>query len=100
MALEFVFILLLVAAVLLIVGTPIVRRERAGAADARLNQIAELEAAKEIKLSEIRDAELDLRAGKLTKDSFTRLDRELRRQAIEIIRQLDGLRSEDRGSEG
>jgi flagellar biosynthesis/type III secretory pathway M-ring protein FliF/YscJ len=50
-----------------------------------------LEAAKEAKYREIRDAELDHRMGKLSDAHFRETDRELRRQAIEILRELDEL---------
>ena len=52
---------------------------------------ADLEAAKEAKYREIRDAELDFRMGKLAEDDWRPLDRELRAQAIEILRELDRL---------
>ncbi len=54
----------------------------------------ELEAAKEAKYREIRDAELDLRMGKLSKEDHRLIDRELRAEAIEILRRLDGLDGE------
>jgi hypothetical protein len=50
---------------------------------------AALEAAKEAKYREIRDAELDFRMGKLTEADYRLTDRELRGQAIEILRELD-----------
>jgi len=50
-----------------------------------------LEAAKEAKYREIRDAELDHRMGKLSDTDYRETDRDLRRQAIEILRQLDEL---------
>jgi hypothetical protein len=50
---------------------------------------AALEAAKEAKYREIRDAELDYRMGKLSEADWREADRELRTQAIEILRQLD-----------
>jgi flagellar biosynthesis/type III secretory pathway M-ring protein FliF/YscJ len=50
-----------------------------------------LEAAKEAKYREIRDADLDHRMGKLSDADYRETDRELRRQAIEILRQLDEL---------
>jgi hypothetical protein len=56
---------------------------------------AALEAAKEAKYREIRDAELDFRMGKLTEGDYRVTDRELRGQAIEILRELDGLTPED-----
>jgi hypothetical protein len=50
-----------------------------------------LEAAKEAKYREIRDAELDHRMGKLSDGDYRATDRELRAQAIEILRELDEL---------
>jgi hypothetical protein len=60
---------------------------------------AGLEAAKEAKYREIRDAELDFRMGKLTDADFRTTDRELRAQAIEILRELDALTPEDAGDQ-
>ena len=59
----------------------------APAADRR----ADLEAAKEAKYREIKDAELDFRMGKLSEDDWRSLDAELRAQAIAILRHLDKL---------
>ena len=50
---------------------------------------AALEAAKEAKYREIRDAELDYRMGKLSQEDWRAADRELRAQAMEILRELD-----------
>ena len=52
---------------------------------------ASLEVAKEAKYREIRDAELDLRMGKLSEADHRSTDRELREQAIAILREIDGL---------
>jgi len=52
---------------------------------------AELEAAKEAKYREIRDSELDFRMGKLDREDWRTIDRELRAQAIAILKQLDEL---------
>jgi len=51
----------------------------------------DLEAAKESKYREIKDAELDYRMGKLSEADWRTLDAELRAQAIEILRALDKL---------
>jgi len=51
----------------------------------------ELEAAKEAKYLEIRDAEMDYRTGKLSEADFKALDRQLRGEAVEILRELDQL---------
>jgi hypothetical protein len=83
-------ILLLVAIVGLFVTVPLRRDEREAAArDADLR--AELEAAKEAKYREIRDAELDFRMGKVSEADHRATDRELRSQAIEILERLDAL---------
>jgi len=50
----------------------------------------ELEALKEAKYREIRDAELDHAAGKLSDEDFALLDAELRKEAIEILDSAGG----------
>ena len=52
---------------------------------------ADLEAAKEAKYREIKDAELDFQMGKMSEEDWRALDAELRAQAIDILRQLDRL---------
>jgi hypothetical protein len=52
---------------------------------------AELEAARDAKYREIRDAELDYRTGKLSEADWRSLDRGLRAEAVEILRRLDEL---------
>ena len=80
----------LVAAVAL-VAAPLRRghTERLIAADEARRE--ELEAAKEAKYLEIRDAEMDFRTGKLSEADFRALDRQLRAEAVEILRELDAL---------
>ena len=51
----------------------------------------DLEAAKEAKYREIRDAELDYRTGKLSEADWRALDRELRGEAMDLLRRLDEL---------
>jgi flagellar biosynthesis/type III secretory pathway M-ring protein FliF/YscJ len=51
----------------------------------------ELEAAKEAKYREIRDAEMDFRTGKLSDADYRALDRQLRGEAVEVLRELDAL---------
>ena len=64
----------------------------AGAAAAlQEDRRAELEAAKEAKYREIRDAELDHRTGKLSAEDWRALDRELRAEAMDLLRRLDEL---------
>jgi cytochrome c-type biogenesis protein CcmF len=50
----------------------------------------ELEALKEAKYREIRDAELDYAAGKLSDEDFAILDAELREEAVEILDHANG----------
>ena len=50
----------------------------------------ELEALKEAKYREIRDAELDHAAGKLSDEDFALLDAELRNEAVEILDSANG----------
>ncbi len=52
-------------------------------------ELAELEAAREAKYREIRDAELDHRTGKLSDADFEAIDGGLRAEAIEILRAID-----------
>jgi hypothetical protein len=67
---------------------------RAGASatkDIEAARREDLEAAKEAKYREIRDAELDFRTGKLSEDDWRALDRDLRAEAMELLRRLDEL---------
>jgi hypothetical protein len=84
----------LAIAVLVIIG-PLRRATGGGASDDA--ERAELEAAKEAKLAEIRDAELDYRTGKLSRGDWRALDAALRAEAIELIRQLDSVERAERG---
>ena len=52
---------------------------------------AELEAERESKYREIRDAELDFRTGKLSREDYTSIDAALRAEALEILNRLDAL---------
>ena len=85
-ALALVLLLLIVAVV---VVAPLRRGEEIEQADEARR--AELEAAKEAKYREIRDAELDFRMGKVSEADHRATDRELRAQAIEILERLDAL---------
>ena len=87
---EFALILLVVAGAVLLVTGPLRRRARAG--DESLEaELAELEAEKEAKYREIRDAQLDHEMGKLSDADFQALDRELRAEAVAILVQIDEL---------
>lgn len=51
--------------------------------------LADLQAARDAKYQEIRDAEMDLRTGKLSDEDHQRLDETLRGEAIAILHRLD-----------
>ena len=51
-----------------------------------------LDVARDAKLRELTDLELDFRLGKLSEPDFRSLSATLRAEAIEIIRQMDGER--------
>ena len=53
------------------------------------DRVAELRAHRDAKYREIRDAELDMQTGKLSADDHRVLDRQLRAEAMEILRELD-----------
>ena len=92
---EFLIALALVALVAAFVTVPLRRRAGEQAPDAVEAERAELEALKQTHYREIRDAQVDHAAGKLTDADFERLDRELRADAIEVLKRLDRL--EDAG---
>jgi hypothetical protein len=87
---------LLALVVAFVVGRPLLRGPEV---DRREDERrAALDAAKESKYREIRDAELDFQMGKLNEGDYRTTDRELRGQAIEILRELDALTPEDAAS--
>ena len=80
-------VLVVLAAVAFLVVSPLREtgvREESSDRDA-------LEAAKEAKYREIRDAELDYRTGKLSEADWRTLDRSLRAEAIELLDALERL---------
>jgi hypothetical protein len=85
---ELLLVLVLLAVVVLVVGAPLRRAPRDEVEDAAR---AELEAERDAKYREIRDAELDHRTGKLSEADWRALDRSLRAEAVEILRRLDEL---------
>jgi membrane protein implicated in regulation of membrane protease activity len=89
-------LVVLVAIVAAVLWLPLSRR---GVEERREEtMLAELSAAKEAKYREIRDAELDHQMGKLSQEDWRSVDRDLRGEAIEILRRLDRL--EGRTPEG
>ena len=83
-------IAVLACAMLVILGP--FRRGRAPVQEsAHAAERVELEAAKEAKYREIREAELDRRAGKLSAEDWRAVDTALRAEAIDLVRRLDAL---------
>jgi flagellar biosynthesis/type III secretory pathway M-ring protein FliF/YscJ len=84
-----IFVLLLV--IVYVVTGPL-RRGAMSAAEAReLSDRQNLEAARDAKYREIRDAELDHETGKMSQEDWRALDRELRAEAVVILQRLDDL---------
>jgi hypothetical protein len=88
---EVLLALVLVAVIAYFVTAPLrdARSRDASAEPSEDPRVAELEARKEAKYREIRDAELDREQGKLSQEDWARADAELRREAIEILKALD-----------
>ena len=86
---DFLLILVVVALIVVVVGAPLRRRGTEEAEESA--ELAELEAAREAKYREIRDAELDHRTGKLSDADWRAQDRALRAEAVDILRRLDEL---------
>ena len=82
-------VIVLTGLVALAVAGPLRARAAGGVALDRRRD--ELEAAKESKYREIRDAELDFRIGKVSERDHRATDRELRAQAVDILERLDEL---------
>jgi hypothetical protein len=57
--------------------------------DSRNDRLIELELRKEAKYAEIRDAEADFQAGKLSREDYRETDRALRAEAIAILEEID-----------
>jgi hypothetical protein len=88
--LEYLIILAILSGAVLFVTQPL-RRATGGRQPAVKSEsdLDELEAAREAKYRELRDADLDHRTGKLSDDDYEALDRTLRGEAVEIMHQID-----------
>jgi flagellar biosynthesis/type III secretory pathway M-ring protein FliF/YscJ len=93
-----VLTLVLLAAVIVVVSRPLlVTRTLKGAgkpADTRTGEHADLEEAREAKYREIRDAELDYRTGKLSREDYEAVNGALRVEALAILDRLEALAHE------
>ena len=90
---EFVVILAVVLAVVAVVTAPL--RNRGGVREelSAEGELADLEAAKESKYREIREAELDHRTGKLSREDHRELDGNLRAEAVALLKRIDQVRA-------
>jgi hypothetical protein len=97
---QFLVILAILSLVVMVVTAPLRRAMRDPAmaaggdhdATAAAVRLDELEAAREAKYREIRDADLDHGTGKLSDEDYAELDQTLRAEAIEILRAIDHAR--------
>jgi hypothetical protein len=85
--LEFLLVLAILGGLVVFLTAPL--RRLGSPAPAEDTSLAELEAAREAKYRELRDAELDHSTGKLSDADYEELDRTLRGEAIEILRSID-----------
>lgn len=86
---EILLVLILVGVAVLAISAPL--RHRAAREAAGRAERADLEAARDAKYAEIRDAEMDYRTGKLSEADWRALDRQLRREAVELLHRLDAV---------
>lgn len=93
---ELLLALAIIALVAAFVSVPLRRGSSEDGGSGEQEELADLELRKQAKYREIRDAEADHAAGKLSDDDYRRLDEELRREAIEILKRMDRLRQPDR----
>ncbi len=95
---DFLVIMVILGLVVVFVTAPLRRIPEPGEAAPEIPaqadepEVLELEAARDAKLRELRDAELDHRTGKLSDADFQAIDAALRAEAIEILRALDQVR--------
>ncbi len=93
---EFLLAVAIVVLVAWFVTAPLRNRPSTSGEDRTAPELADLEARKAAKYRQIRDAEADRAAGKLTEEDFKRLDRELRGEAVDILKRIDRLRGPGR----
>jgi hypothetical protein len=88
---EIVLVLILVAVAVLAISAPLRAGRRVEREAVDRGERADLEAARDAKYAEIRDAEMDYRTGKLSEADWRAMDRQLRREAVELLHRLDEL---------
>lgn len=88
----YLIVLIVLAAAVYLISAPLRTARRQTGPDRGAAEIAELEAARDAKYREIRDAELDLRTGKLSDADYQAVDQTLRAEAVDILHRLDQAR--------
>jgi hypothetical protein len=103
---DLLVIMVALGLVVVFVTAPLRRASVSGAPETDLStdsvepELRELEAARDAKLRELRDAELDHRTGKLSDEDYQAVDGTLRAEAIEILRDLDQAREQLPAADG
>ena len=90
---QFVLVMLVLCGATALMASPLYSKVRG--ADGQDAEEAALEAARDAKFREIRDAELDFRTGKLSRADYRALDSTLRAEAIDLLRSLDAVRGHE-----
>jgi hypothetical protein len=88
---EYLIVVALLALAVLVISAPLRPGRPTLQRDADEAERADVEAARDAKYAEIRDAEMDYGTGKLSEDDWRALDRQLRREAVELLHRLDAL---------
>lgn len=84
---DFLLVLVVLAVVAVVVAWPLYRAARPSPGGPP--EVEALEAAKDSKLREIRETELDYRTGKLSEEDWRAQDARLRSEAADLLRELD-----------
>ena len=85
--LQYLLVLAVLATALYAISQPLLTARRASAIAS--DDVRALEAARDSKLQEIRDAEMDMRTGKLSDEDYQSIDNTLRSEAVQILERLD-----------
>jgi type II secretory pathway component PulM len=85
--LQYLLVLAVLAVALYAISQPLLSARRASAIAS--DDVRALEAARDSKLQEIRDAEMDMRTGKLSDEDYQAIDGALRSEAVQILERLD-----------
>jgi hypothetical protein len=96
----YVLVLIVLAGVIYLISGPLRAADRPEDSLNTASDMAELEAERDAKYREIRDAELDVRTGKLSDEDYAALDGSLRAEAVEILHQLDEARADEQVASG